>query len=82
VAYISEVTRLEYNVEDTDGDAKEKYIVAAKRVWKSTRDKKALTPERKKMNNTNTRRKKRTAALGTKLVAMLTVPTRSQATED
>ena len=69
-------------MEDTDGDAKEKYIVAAKRVWKSTRDKKALTAERKKMNNTNTRRKKRTEALGTKLVAMLTVPTRSQATDD
>jgi hypothetical protein len=82
VEYIAERTRLEFNVADDDNDEKEKFIKAAKRVWKSTRDKKALTPERKKMNNTNTRRKKRTAALGTKLVAMLTVPTRSLATDD
>ena len=82
MTYISETTRLEYNVEDTDVDAKEKYIVAAKRVWKSTRDKLGVTEERRKSNNKSTRRKKRTGALGTKLVAVLTVPTRSQATED
>ena len=82
MAYISEATRLQYNVEDTDVDAKEKYIAAAKRVWKSTRDALKLTAERRKSNNKITRRKKRTGALGTKLVAVLTVPTRSQATED
>jgi hypothetical protein len=82
VAFISERARLEYNVEDANGDEKEKFIVAAKRVWKSTRDKKAMTPERKILNNTRTRRAKRTEALGRKLVAMLTVPTRSLATDD
>jgi hypothetical protein len=82
VAYISETTRVEYNVEDTDVDAKEKYIVAAKRVWKSTRDKLGVTKERRRTNNKKTRRKKRTGTLGTKLVAVLTVPSRSQATED
>ena len=82
MAYISEATRLEYNVEDTDVDAKEKYIVAAKRVWKSTRDALGVTADKRRTNNKKTRRKKRTGTLGTKLVAVLTVPTRSQATED
>jgi hypothetical protein len=82
VAYISEATRLEYNVEDTDVDAKEKYIVAAKRVWKSTRDALGVTADKRRTNNKKTRRKKRTEKLGTKLVGVLTVPTRSQATED
>jgi hypothetical protein len=82
VAYISEATRLQYNVEDTDVDAKEKYIAAAKRVWESTRDALKVTAEKRRTNNKRTRRKKRTGNLGTKLVGVLTVPTRSQATED
>jgi hypothetical protein len=82
VEFIAERTRLEYNVADDNSDEKEKFIVAAKRVWKSARDKKGMTPERKKKNNTRTRRTKRTESLGKRLVAVLTVPTRSLANDD
>ena len=80
--YIAERTRLEYNVADDDNDEKERSIVAAKRVWKSARDKKGMTPERKKNNLLKTRRHKRTQSLGKKLVAVLTVPARSLANDD
>jgi hypothetical protein len=59
VEYIAERTRLEFNVADDDNDEKEKFIKAAKRVWKSTRDKKGMTPERKNNNLLRTRRAKR-----------------------
>jgi hypothetical protein len=82
VEYIAERTRLEFNVADDNNDEKEKYIKAAKRVWKSTRDKKGMTPERKLKNLLKTRRHKRTQSLGKKLVAVLTVPARSIDNDD
>jgi hypothetical protein len=82
VEYIAERTRLEFNVADDDNDEKEQFIAAAKRVWKSTRDNRGMTPERKRSNLQKTRRHKRTQSLGKKLVAVLTVPVRSLDNDD
>ena len=77
MGYIAERTRVEYNVAEDDNNEKEQFHKAARRVWKSTRDKRGMTPERKKTNLLKTRRNKRTISLGKKLVAVLTVPVRS-----
>jgi hypothetical protein len=82
VEYIAERTRVEFSVADDDNDEKEQFIKAAKRVWKSTRDKSGMTPERKKNNLLKTRRHKRTASLGKTLVAVFTVPVRSIDNDD
>jgi hypothetical protein len=82
VEYITERTRVEYNVAEDDKNEKEQLHKAARRVWKSTRDKINITPEREKKNLQQTRRHKRTQALGKKLVAVLTVPVRSIDNDD